>query len=115
MRPLDQILKEYIEACIKEEESLRRGDSKTGNKQYRIINSISRDLKTNLKYGIESLIPFLDHPNANVRLTTAFFLIPIMPEQVRTVLVELSAGRGTVAFNAEMTLSEWDKGNLKFD
>lgn len=115
LRPLDQILKEYIEACIKQEDSLHRGDSKTGNKQYRIINSIRRDLKANPQYGIETLIPFLDHPNANVRLTTAFCLIPIIPDQARAVLVELSIGRGMVAFNAEMTLSEWDKGNLKFD
>lgn len=32
MRPLEQILKEYIDACIKEEDSMKRGDSKTGNK-----------------------------------------------------------------------------------
>lgn len=116
MRPIEQILKEYVEACIKQEDSLKRGDSKTGNKQYRIINVIRRDLKANPQYGIEKLTPFLEHPNANVRLTTAFCLIPIMPRQARDVLVELAAGRrGLVAFNAEMTLSEWDKGNLKFD
>ena len=115
MRALEQILEEYVAACLKQEDSLNRGDSKTGNKQYRIIQDIRRDLKANSKYGIEKLIPFLDHSSANVRLTTAFCLIPILPEQVRKVLITLAAGRGSVAFNAEMTLSEWEKGNLKFD
>lgn len=115
MRPLELILEEYIAACIKQEESLNRGDSKTGNKQYRIINNIIRDLKANPNYGLDKLIPFLEHQNANVMLTTAFCLIPMLPEQAKNVLVTLAAGRGLVAFNAEMTLSEWEKGNLKFD
>jgi hypothetical protein len=42
-------------------------------------------------------------------------LIPILPERAKEVLQALAAGRGTIAFNAEMTLSEWEKGNLKFD
>jgi len=115
MRKLEQILEEYIEACLKEEDSLKRGDSKTGNKQYRIIKNITRDLRSNPNYGLEKLIPFLEHPSANVRLTTAFTLIPILPKQAKEVLQVLAAGRGTIAFNAKMTLSEWEKGNLKFD
>lgn len=59
---------------------------------------------------LKKTIPLLEHSNASVRLTTAFCLIPIMPEQARDVLVKLASGRGLVAFNAEMTLSEWDKG-----
>ncbi|AIF51852.1 DUF2019 domain-containing protein [Pelosinus sp. UFO1] len=115
MRALEQILEEFVEACLKQEDSLKRGDSKTGNKQYRIINDIRRDLKANPKYGIEKLIPFLEHSSANVRLNTAFCLIPLLPEQARNVLAIVAAGRGAVAFNAKMTLSEWEKGNLKFD
>ncbi len=115
MRVLEKILEEFIGACLKQEDSIKRGDSKTGNKQYRIIQGIRRDLKENPNYGLEKLSPFLEHPSANVRLTTAFTLIPILPEQAKEVLQELAAGRGTIAFNAEMTLSEWEKGNLKFE
>lgn len=115
MRALDKILEEFVAACIKQEDSLEHGDSKTANKQYRIIQSIRRDLKANPLYGIEKLIPFLEHPSANVRLVAAFSLIPIIPEQAKAVLRALSAGRGLVSFSAEMILSEWEKGNLKFD
>ncbi|MBU2702606.1 HEAT repeat protein [Sporomusaceae bacterium BoRhaA] len=115
MRALEKILEEFVEACLKQEDSIKRGDSKTGNKQYRIIQGIRRDLKENPNYGLEKLIPFLEHSSANVRLTAAFTLIPILPEQAKTVLKALAIGRGTIAFNAEMTLAEWEKGNLKFD
>ena len=115
MRALEQILEEFIEACLKEEDSLKRGDSKTGNKQYRIIKDIRHDLKSNPNYGIEKLIPFLEHSSMNVRLHAAFCLIPVLPEQAKNVLMVVAEGRGIVAFNAQMTLSEWKKGNLKFD
>ena len=115
MRNLELILEEYIEACLKEEDSLKRGDSKTGNKQYRIIKNIIRDLKSNPNYGLVKLNPFMEHPSSNVRLTTAFNLIPILPEQAKSVLKVLAGGRGAIAFNAKMTLSEWEKGNLKID
>ncbi|SCM78471.1 conserved hypothetical protein [uncultured Sporomusa sp.] len=115
MRPLELILEEFVEACIKQEDSIKKGDSKTGNKQYRIIENITRDLKSNPKYGLEQLTPFLEHSSANVRLNAATSLIPIFPEQAKNVLSILAEGRGMVAFNAEMTLSEWEKGNLKFD
>jgi HEAT repeat protein len=115
MRALEKILEEFVEACLKQEDSIKRGDSKTVNKQYRIIQGIRSDLKKNPHYGLEKLIPFLEHPSANVRLSVAFTLIPILPERAKEVLQALAAGRGTIAFNAEMTLSEWEKGNLKFD
>ena len=83
MRNLAQILEEYIDACLKEEDSFKRGDSKTGNKQYRIIENIRRDIKANPQYGLEKLTPFLDHQSANVRLNTAFILIPTLPEQAK--------------------------------
>lgn len=115
MRPLEQILNEYLEACLKEEEALTKGDSKTGNKQFRMITKIDKDLKSNPEYGIEKLVVFLDHPSDNVRYNTAYSLIPIMPEKAKAVLEEVGSKKGLVALNARMTLSEWEKGKLKFD
>jgi hypothetical protein len=115
MRTLEQILDEFLDACLKEEDSLSRGDAKTGNKQYRIIKKIRGNLKSNPEYGIEKLAPFLQHPSENVRLQTACSLLSIMPKQAKEVLLEVAASRGLVALNAQMTLSEWEKGNLKFD
>lgn len=115
MRDLEKILEEYLSACIKNGESLDKGDSKNANKQFRILIKIENDLKSKQEYGREKLLPYLEHPNEYVRLHTASIVIPISPEKARDVLAELAKRRGTVAFTAEMTLSEWEKGNLKFD
>ncbi|WP_019555679.1 DUF2019 domain-containing protein [Propionispira raffinosivorans] len=115
MRPLEKIIDEYIEACIKGEDAQERGDSKTYNKQQRVIQKIRKELKLNSEYGLEKLVPFFEHSNRFVRLETAISLVPIQPDRSKAVLLELSNTRGLTAFNAKMTLSEWEKGNLKFD
>ena len=115
MRELEKIFEEYLSACIKNGKSLDKGDSKTANKQFRILINIKNDLKSNQKYGLAKLLPYLEYPNEYVRLHTASIVIPIAPEKAKDVLVELSKKRGNVGFTAKMTLSEWEKGNLKFD
>lgn len=115
MRPLEKILSEYLEACMKGEDAQERGDFKTYNKQQRVIQKIRKELKSNSEYGLEKLSPFWEHQNNFVRLETAISLVPIQPERAKKVLLELSDTRGLTAFNAQMTLSEWEKGNLKFD
>lgn len=115
MRPLEKIVNEYLEACMKGEDAQERGDSKTYNKQQRIIQKIRKELKSNSEYGLGQLLPFLEHQNSFVKLETAISLVPIQPDRSKKVLLELSDTKGLTAFNAKMTLSEWEKGNLKFD
>lgn len=115
MRPLEKIISEYLEACITGENAQERGDSKTYNKQQKIIQKIRRELKANIEYGLEQLLPFLEHQNRFVRLETAISLAPVQPERAKKVLSELIDTKGLTAFNARMTLIEWEKGNLKFE
>ncbi|MBU2703248.1 HEAT repeat protein [Sporomusaceae bacterium BoRhaA] len=115
MRPLEKIINEYLESCIKGEDAQERGDSKMYNKQQRIIQKIRKELKSNSEYGLEKLMPFLEHQSTFVRLETAISLVPVQPERAKQVLLELIDTRGLTAFNAKMTLSEWKNGNLKFD
>lgn len=115
MRTLEQIIDEYIEACIKGEKAQEKGDSTTYNKQQRNIQKIRKELKSNVEYGLEKLLPFLQHQNRFVRLETAISVVPIQPDRSKKVLLELSGTRGLTAFNAKMTLLEWEKGNLTFD
>ncbi|MDU4961608.1 MAG: DUF2019 domain-containing protein [Sporomusaceae bacterium] len=115
MRSLEKILEEYLDACLKQEDAQKRGDAKTYNKQQRIIQEKRKNLKSNNQYGLEKLEPFLEHPSSIVRLATAYSLIPIFPDKAKQVLISLAEVRGTTGFNAKMTLSEWEKGNLKFD
>lgn len=115
MRELKKILSDYENACIKGEEAQEQGNSKTANKQQRIIQKIRKELKENEKYGLEKLLPYLEHESPFVRLKTAFSVIPIAPERAREVLIQLKEIRGLTGYSAETTLSEWEKGNIKFD
>lgn len=115
MRSLENIIDEYLKACMKGEEAQERGDSKTYNKQQRVIQKIRKELKANSKYGLGKLLPFLEHQNRFVKLETAISVVPIQPDIAKKILLELSDTKGLTGFNAKMTLSEWEKGNLKFD
>lgn len=115
MKKLEKILLDYESACIKGEEAQGKGDSKNSNKQYRVIQKIRKELKENPEYGIDKLLPYLEHPSPFVRLKTAFSVIPVAPERAKEVLTQLKEIRGLTGYSAETTLSEWKKGNLKFD
>lgn len=115
MSGLEKMLFEYVNACIKAEEAQENGDSKNFNKQHRVIQKIRKELKENQEYGIEKLLPYLEHLSPFVRLETAFSVIPVAPERAKKVLNQLKEIRGLTGYSAEMTLTEWEKGNLKFD
>ncbi|WP_110953600.1 DUF2019 domain-containing protein [Anaerosinus massiliensis] len=115
MRKLEKILRDYESACIKGEEAQENGDSKNSNKKYRVIQKIRKELKENTEYGLEKLLPYLEHPSPFVRLKTAFSIIPVAPEKAKEVLIQLKEIRGLIGYSAEMILSEWEKENLKFD
>lgn len=115
MSGLEKMLFEYVNACIKAEEAQEKGDSKNFNKQHRVIQKTRKELKENQEYGIEKLLPYLEHLSPFVRLETAFSVIPVAPERAKKVLNQLKKIRGLTGYSAEMTLSEWEKGNLKFD
>ena len=115
MRGLEKMLLEYVNACIKGEETQENGDSKNFNKQHRVIQKIRKELKENQEYGIEKLLPYLEHPSPFVRLETAFSMITVAPKRAKEVLNQLKEIRGLTGYSAEITLSEWEKGNLKFD
>lgn len=115
MSGLEKMLFEYVNACIKAEEAQENGDSKNFNKQHRVIQKIRKELKENQEYGIEKLMPYLEHLSPFVRLETAFSVIPVAPERAKKVLNQLKEIRGLTGYSAEMSLTEWEKGNLKFN
>jgi hypothetical protein len=115
VRELERILTEYLNACVRGEDAQERGDSKMINKQHRIIQKIRKELRENREYGLDKLLPYLEHESPFVRLKTAFSIIPIAPIRAKEVLTQLKEVRGLTGYSAEMTLSEWENGNLKFD
>lgn len=115
MRTLDKIIEDYVNACLKRDVAQEQGDYKTGNKCFKIIQKIRKELKSNVDYGIVKLEHLLEYPNDYVRIETATSFLPINTQKAEEVLREIADRRGLNAFTAKMTLEEWHKGNIKID
>ena len=103
-------IQEYVKACIIKGESDDVGDSKEGNKQYAIINTLYLSLKSNDR--LSELIPLLRHENPYVRLWAASHTLRTAKSKAVRTLKSLSKLRGMVGFISATTLKEWKKGNL---
>jgi hypothetical protein len=110
---MNKDLNKFVNACTLKGEYEEIGDSKNGNKQYKTIHSIYLLLKKENR--LDELIGLLDHENPYVRSWAAGYTLQISPLRAEKILEELADIKSKpVGFNAEMTLREWRKGNLKF-
>lgn len=101
----------FEEAAIKHAEATKKSDYKTGNKNYNKEIKALSFLKEH--EGIDELLKYLDHDNIGVRTAAATYLLPKHEKEGIRVLEDIAKGSGILSFNAEMTLKEWRKGNLK--
>jgi len=102
----------FQEAAINHEKATEEGDFKTGNKSYDLITKAVAYLKD--KDSIAELKPLLSNSSVGARLWAACFLLPVVEKQSITVLDEISKSTSILALDAETTICEWKKGNLKF-
>lgn len=110
---MDKLIDQYVDVAINSGKAKEEGDYKSVNSYYDIIQRIRIEMKKDPQYVVK-LEPLLQHDNEYVRLEAAFDLLPILTERAENVLSELSKKRGLNGFEAEMTLQEWKKGNLRF-
>ena len=114
MQNISDVVEVFVEASIKYGLAQEEGNSNMMNKQSRIIIRLRKELKKNSESGLKQLKPLLAHENDYVKLTVASSLIPLIPKEAENTLKELAMKRGLLGFEAQMTLQEWKKGNLKF-
>ncbi|OQB24674.1 MAG: hypothetical protein BWY11_00896 [Firmicutes bacterium ADurb.Bin182] len=103
----------FVNACIEKGRFEELGDSKSGNKCYKIIRSVYEQLRDSGR--LNELTTLLEHENPYVRLWASSYALQIVPKQAEETLEKLSAIKSVMAgFSAKITLQEWKKGNLKF-
>lgn len=101
----------FEEAAIKHGTATVQGDFKTANKSYKnIVKAVSFLKEQN---EILSLLHFLNHPATSIRLWSATYLLPVRENEAIKALEAISISSNTSSLDASMTLSEWQKGNLK--
>ena len=110
---MNDILRKFEEACILKGEADELGNSKKGNKQYKVIHSAYLSLKKNNR--LDELASLLDHENPYVRLWASAYTLQISQAKAEKTLQSLSKIKGNVGFCSEMTLREWENGSLKFE
>lgn len=108
---MDTITK-YRNAAIAHGEASETGDWKTVNKNYDIVSECYAKLKSSAE-GRKKIIELMDDLNKYAQLWAATHSLPL-DHRAQEKLSLLSKEPGILGFNAEMTLEEWRKGNLKF-
>lgn len=110
-RDITGALELFEDSAIKHTEATLKGDFKTANKSYAIIEKVIKYLKE--KDEMIALLGLLNHISPGVRCWAATYLLPIKEKEAIIVLVELGKRADILALDAKTVLSEWRKGDLK--
>lgn len=111
---LPELLSLYERAAIAHGKASETGDYKTANKEYQIVAAVYRELRAQGVEKQKALLRFLNHSDAHVRVWAGAHALEFAPERGEAVLTEISQSTGIPALDAELTLEEWRKGNLRF-
>lgn len=112
IKDIETALTVFEEASIKQAEATEQGDYKTGNKLYGEITKAAAFIKS--ENAVDKLRPLLAHSSVGVRMWAACYLLPLDEKEGVKTLKEIAKSSGIHALTADTTLSEWQKGNLKF-
>ena len=102
----------FKEAAAKQAQGTEIGNSKMANRNYDILINIINYLKQN--DSLDKLLELLEDQNVGVRIWAAAYLLPIHEKEATMVLKEIEKGSDIHSLDAETTLSEWRRGNIKF-
>lgn len=110
---MKMILEDYIQAAVNYGLSTLEGDSKDTNKNYKLLDEIFRNFKN--ENCLDKLEPLIYHENDYVKLWSATHTLILNESNSKKVLMDLAADDSSlVGFDAEITVQEWDKGNLSY-
>lgn len=107
-----QLLAQFRDAA---ERAANLADTKAQHKAAREVHECYKQLRMTDK-GRSGIIGLMADPSPEVRLCAAARSLQWVPEQARSVLEALQVEEAfPYSLSAEMTLQEFDKGNLSFD
>ncbi|MFB1483776.1 DUF2019 domain-containing protein [Corallococcus sp. RDP092CA] len=112
---VSELVAAYVKAAELHWQATVKGAHKSANAQYERLSAARRELRDRGEDGRSALTELLQHSNSNVRLWAASHVLEFAPALAEAELERLAQGpAGAMRLDAEMTLSEWRAGNLKF-
>ena len=111
---VDELLAAYVEAATTHGVATDTGDYKAGNKASDLIAAIYAELRRRGEDAQRSLLPFLGHDDPGVRLWSASHALEFAPSEGEAVLRALIPVGRFLGLSAKTTLTEWEKGRLRF-
>ena len=109
----EPLIEKYAQAASANREAIAAGDSVKANQAHDVVAAVYRHLR---EHGEQrQLLPLLEHSDPGVVGWAAAHALEFAPQEGERALTDLaSRERGIIGFDAEMTLSEWRKGKLRF-
>jgi hypothetical protein len=101
----------FEKSAKRHEDATEQGNYIAANKAYKEISTIIEFLKS--ENAITFLKNLFNSPSISVRMWSATYLLATNESEAIKILEEISIGPGIYSLDAETTLSEWKKGNLK--
>lgn len=108
---IQQALDLFEKYSISQGKALDVGNSRVANYNYDRIEDVVRYLRE--KKELSRLSVFYTHSNAYVKLGAAAYLLPVFEKESLKVMKEIVKTKGILSLDAEMTIKEWKKGNLR--
>jgi len=100
----------FIDLSIKHGEAIQDGNHKQANKVHAKLTSLYNEIRKNgTWYDLENLVK---HPNENVKMWAATFLLRHDEDLARSVLNELKTSEGIIGLEASTTIDLWKKNML---
>lgn len=104
----------YLSAARLHGAATEAGDYKAANKSAELIATLYSEIR---QRGLETqrmLLPLTEDPLPSVRLWSASHALEFCPERGEPVLAQLAASASLLGLSANVTLTEWRAGRLRF-
>jgi hypothetical protein len=107
----ESLLWEYVRHAAEHGKATREGDYQRGNAVYgQLVETFKALVRQNAR---SRLLTLLKHDDQAVRCWAATHSLRVDAPSAVATLKKLSEGKGPIALDARMVLSEWEKGTLK--
>jgi hypothetical protein len=104
----------FSDSAVARADAIERALPELGNKHFKLMDNVYRELRGRGIDGQAALLALLDHGSSEVRLNAASLALEFSPSLAEPVLQSLAQLDGLVGYDAAGVLEQWKKGALQF-